>query len=105
MKKRILSLATVAALMALMLVAMASAALAVPPAGFELGCEGGTTNANHAVNASNPSSDAQDNHDFPDQADDAQEEHGDAGSNRALETRPLDSGDNCQNEPPDHPHD
>jgi hypothetical protein len=41
MKKRILLLATVAALMAVMLVAMASAALAVPPASGQTGCEGG----------------------------------------------------------------
>jgi len=39
--KRILLLATVAAIMTLMLVAMASAALAVPPASGETGCEGG----------------------------------------------------------------
>jgi hypothetical protein len=42
MKKRILLLATVAALMAVMLVAMAaSAALAVPPGSGQTGCEGG----------------------------------------------------------------
>jgi hypothetical protein len=39
--KRILSLATVAAFMAVMLVVMASAALAVPPAGGSTGCDGG----------------------------------------------------------------
>jgi hypothetical protein len=49
MKKRILLLATVAALMALMLVAMASAALAVPPESGETGCRGGQINAAHAV--------------------------------------------------------
>jgi hypothetical protein len=96
MKKRILLLATVAALMALMLVAMAPAALANPPADGGLGCGAGTNNAEHAVDASNPSSDAQDNHDFPDQANDAQEDHGDAGSNRALQTRPLDNSANCR---------
>jgi len=47
--KRILLLATVAAIMTLMLVAMASAALAVPPASGETGCEGGLNNANHAT--------------------------------------------------------
>jgi hypothetical protein len=47
--KRILVLATVAALMAVMLVAMASAALAVPPASGRTGCEGGLNNANHAT--------------------------------------------------------
>jgi hypothetical protein len=47
MKKRILLLATVAALMAVMLVAMASASLAVPPASGQTGCEGGLINGNH----------------------------------------------------------
>ena len=56
--KRILLLATVAALMAVVLVAMASAALAVPPASGETGCEGGLNNANHAVQQSSPSWDA-----------------------------------------------
>jgi hypothetical protein len=41
MKKRILLLATAAALMAVMLVAMASAALAVPSGSGQTGCEGG----------------------------------------------------------------
>ena len=50
--KRILSLTTVAAIMALMLVVMAPAALAVPPAGFATGCDGGLTNADHAVTQS-----------------------------------------------------
>jgi hypothetical protein len=49
MKKRILSLATVAAPMALMLVAMASAALAVPPASSSTGCDGGQSTAHHNV--------------------------------------------------------
>src|ERR687889_801668 len=56
--KRILSLATVAAFMALMLVVMASAALAVPPAGGSTGCDGGLINASHAVGPSSPSWDA-----------------------------------------------
>ena len=47
--KRILLLATVTALMAVMLVAMASVALAVPPASGETGCSGGLNNANHAT--------------------------------------------------------
>ena len=49
MTKRILSLATVAALMAVILVAMASAALAVPPASGSTGCDGGQSNALHNV--------------------------------------------------------
>jgi hypothetical protein len=55
--RRILLLATVAALLALMLV-MTSAALAVPPAGGSTGCDGRLTNANHAVYQSSPSWDA-----------------------------------------------
>src|SRR5829696_7675389 len=39
----------VVALMVVMLVAMAPAALAVPPESGETGCEGGTNNAEHAV--------------------------------------------------------
>jgi len=53
--KRILLLATVAALMALMLVAMAPAALAIGPPGGT-GCDAGTTTANHAAQQSSPSS-------------------------------------------------
>ena len=52
MKKRILLLATVAALMAVMLVTMASAALAEPPTGGGTGCAGGKFNAEHALSDS-----------------------------------------------------
>ena len=121
--KRILSLATVAALMAGMLVAMASAALALPPdgrpaggtqgtpAGGELGCEGGTNNANHAVQNSNPSHDATRSNpsvvDDPSDngLDDAPGYNGgdNVGLDNASDTVPIGSGDNCQNESPDHP--
>jgi hypothetical protein len=47
--KRILSLATVAAIMTLMVVAMASAALAEPPVSGSTGCEAGKYNAEHAL--------------------------------------------------------
>ena len=47
--RRILVSLSVVALMAMMLVAMASAALAVPPASGETGCRGGLNNANHAT--------------------------------------------------------
>jgi hypothetical protein len=55
MKKRILLLATVAAVMALMVVAMASAALAEPPASGSTGCDGGKLNANLAIGTGSPS--------------------------------------------------
>jgi hypothetical protein len=47
--KRILLLATVAALMAVVFVAMASAALAVPPSSDDTGCDRGQSNAHHNV--------------------------------------------------------
>jgi hypothetical protein len=57
--KRIMLLATVVALMAVMLVAMASAALAVPPAGTgDTGCEEGQTNAYRAIGFAAPADDA-----------------------------------------------
>jgi hypothetical protein len=49
MKKRVLVLATVAALMGVMLVAMASVALAAPPATGNPSCAGGKLNAEHAL--------------------------------------------------------
>jgi hypothetical protein len=121
--KRILLLATVAALMATMLVATASAALALPPAGRpaggtqgtpaggSLGCEGGTNNANHAVNGSNPSYDATSSNPSVvfDPADNglggAPGYNGgdNVGLDNASDTVPIGSGDNCQNDPPRHP--
>jgi hypothetical protein len=121
--KRILLLATVAALMATMLVATASAALALPPAGRpaggtqgtpaggSLGCEGGTNNANHAVNGSNPSSDATgSNPSVVDRPSDnglggAPGYNGgdNVGLDNASDTVPIYFGDNCQNAPPQHP--
>ena len=121
--KRILLLASVAALMAGMLVAMASAALALPPpdrpaggtqgtpAGGSLGCEGGTNNANHAVQGSNPSHDATRSNpsvvDDPSDngLDDAPGYNGgdNVGLDNASDTVPIGSSDNCQNDPPDHP--
>jgi hypothetical protein len=53
--KRILLLATVAALMAVVFVAMASAALAVPPDG-DTGCAGAKHNAGSAIGTGDPSS-------------------------------------------------
>jgi len=131
--KRILLLATVAALMALMMVAMASAALAAPPewaedppaggnegtpAGGDLGCEGGTNNANHAVNGSNPSSDSTGSNpssEGPANVDDPSDngledapgyDDGDnVGLDNASDTVPIGSSDNCQNDPPEHPND
>jgi hypothetical protein len=55
MKKRILLLVSVAALMAVMLVAMASAALAEPPDGDQ-GCAGAKHNAGSAIGTGDPSS-------------------------------------------------
>ena len=55
MKKRILLLATVAALMALMLVATMAAAWAYPPLGSGTGCEAGQANAHHAIGTGDPS--------------------------------------------------
>ena len=105
MKKRILMLATVAALMALMLVAMASAALAVadgPPAGGDPGCDGGTNNANHAVQQSSPSYDATfDNenldHHPPSQVGDDNRNSEPPGEDKATDTEPIGSGGNCRN--------
>jgi hypothetical protein len=57
MKQRILVLATVAALVAMMLVAMAPAALAIGPPNRVMGCDGGTNTANHAAQQSSPSGD------------------------------------------------
>ena len=120
--KRILLLATVAALMATMLVAMASAALALPPpgrpaggtqgtAGGSLGCEGVTYNASHAVDNSNPSNDATRSN--PSAVDapavvplnnaPGYQQGENVGLNNASDTRPLNSHDNCQNDPPQHP--
>jgi hypothetical protein len=55
MKKRVLVLATVAALMGVMLIAMASVALAVPPDG-DTGCAGAAHNAGSAIGTGDPSS-------------------------------------------------
>ena len=106
--KRILLLATVAAIMTLMLVAMASAALAIPPASSELGCEGGQNNANHATGLSSPSYDATfgepSNAEDPSQNDEAPGTQ----NNRGLEdhaTENTGDDDHCRNEPPEHPHD
>jgi hypothetical protein len=98
------ALINVAAIMTLLLVAMASAALAIPPGSGELGCDGGTNNANHA-HADSAS----------DYVSDHPVEPGDP-ADHGLETRNDDpegadersdntGGDNCQNESPDHPHD
>jgi hypothetical protein len=56
--RRLLIVLSVALVMAVMFVAMASAALADPPAGGSTGCAGGLNNANHAVGQSSPSYDA-----------------------------------------------
>ena len=69
--RRILLVLAVGALMAVMLVAMASAALAVPPVSDQTGCTGAKINAGHAVQAGTPSWDAQDNVDDPAKAMDA----------------------------------
>jgi hypothetical protein len=93
-------LATVAAIMALMLVAMAPAALAIPdgpPAGGDPGCEGGTNNANHAVQQSSPSWDATFGEpsqvDNPTQVGDANRNSEPAGEDTAADNL---SGDNCR---------
>jgi hypothetical protein len=105
MKKRILLLATVAALMAVVLVAMASAALAVPPESGQTGCEGGTNNAGHAVDgptgspswgatASNPA--GENGHvSNPSKAVDAPGIQDNPGHDTATDTRGV-SGDNCR---------
>ncbi len=99
--KRILLLATVAALMAVMLVAMASAALAVPPASGETGCEGGLNNANHAVQQSSPSFDATFGEpsvaEDPNQVGDANRNSEPPGEDTASNTPPLDDSENCRN--------
>jgi hypothetical protein len=101
--KRILSLATVAALMVVMLVVMATAALAVPPASRELGCTGGTDNANHAANQSSISDNMKaDEAPRSDQARGSGPEN--QGTNNATSTPPLAASENCRNDPPEHPH-
>jgi opacity protein-like surface antigen len=92
MKKRILLLATVAALMAVMLVAMASAALAVPPSSGETGCVGGQINAHHAI-GSGTSSQAQ----APYRGNPG-EAHGGTGPDAAFTTAEGNTGntDNCR---------
>ena len=130
--KRIISILAVTALMAVMFVAMASAALAVPPtdkpptdrpaggtqgtpAGGALGCFGGTNNAGHAVNGSNPSFDSTINNpssEEPAEVDDPSDNGlGDApgynnGDNVGLDNASDTSGvegDHCRNDPPEHP--
>jgi hypothetical protein len=97
--KRILSLATVAAFMALMLVVMASAALAVPPAGGSTGCDGGLTNANHAVYQSSPSWDATYGNEHvsdPAKSYYAPGTQNNAGLDTARDTGPIGSSSNCR---------
>ena len=97
--KRILSLATVAAFMALMLVVMASAALAVPPAGGSTGCDGGLTNANHAVYQSSPSWDAtwENEHvSYPAKSYYAPGTQNNAGLDTARATAPISDSSNCR---------
>ena len=55
--RRILLLATVTALMAVMLVATMAAAWADPPIGGGTGCEAGQANASHAIGTGDPSGD------------------------------------------------
>jgi len=98
MKKRILLLATVAALMAVMLVAMAPAALAVGPPGDPMGCDGGTNTANHAAQQSSPSFDVTfDNenldHHPPTQVGDDNRNSEPAGEDTAADNL---QGDNCR---------
>jgi hypothetical protein len=95
MKKRILLLATVAALMAVMFLAMASAAFAVPPAGGGTGCLGGTNNASHAADQSSPSEFAQDNVDSPARNNEAAGTQNNTGLDKAHEN--LRDGARCRN--------
>jgi hypothetical protein len=85
MKKRILLLATVATLMAVMLVAMASAALAVPPGSGTTGCFGGKSNAEHAIGSGYPARVAQDNIDNPAKAEDAPGTQDNPGHDKATD--------------------
>jgi hypothetical protein len=99
MKKRILLLATVVVLMALMLVVMTSAALAVPPAGFSTGCDGGLTNAAHAVTQSSPSWDATSGNEHV--SNPAKSRYGpgtqdNAGIETASATGPISDSSNCR---------
>ena len=102
--KRIITVLAVAALMAVMLVAMASAALAVPPASGRTGCDGGLTNANHAVFQSSPSFDATfDNphvtpgsSEQPANSDDAPGTQDNRGLDTARNTGPIGSSSNCR---------
>ena len=97
--KRILSLATVAAFMALMVVVMASAALAVPPAGGSTGCDGGLINADHAVGQSSPSWDAtfgNEHVSYPAKSYYAPGTQNNAGLETAGDTGPIGSSSNCR---------
>ena len=103
--KRIFSVLAVTALMAaVMLVAMASAALAVPPASGRTGCDGGLTNANHAVYQSSPSYDA--TYDNPHVTPGSSEQpaksnlapgtQDNRGLDTARETGPIGDSSNCR---------
>ena len=102
--KRIFSVLAVTALMAVMFVAMASAALAVPPASERTGCDGGLTNAAHAVYQSSPSYDATyDNpHVTPGVAEGPSNSYNAPGTqdnrglNTARETGPIGDSSNCR---------
>jgi hypothetical protein len=97
--KRILLLATVAALMAAMLVATASAALAVPPAGGSTGCDGGLINASHAVGQSSPSGDATSGNEhvsYPAKSKYAPGTQDNSGLDTAGETGPVGYSSNCR---------
>jgi hypothetical protein len=97
--RRILLLPTVAALMALMLVVMASAALAVPPAGGSTGCDGGLNNANHAVYQSSPSWDAtygNEHVSYPAKSYYAPGTQNNAGLETAQTTAPISDSSNCR---------
>jgi hypothetical protein len=87
--KRILLLATVAVLMAVMLVAMASAALAVPPASGLGGCSGGKSNALHTQGFGNAS------YGGPSNANDAPGTQDNAGLDRASDN--ANDTSNCRN--------
>jgi hypothetical protein len=100
MKKHILLLATVAAIMALMMVAMASAALAVPPESGQTGCFGGTNNAGHAIDGptGSPSWGATSDNEHvsnPSKAVDAPGTQNNPGFDQATDTSGV-SGDNCR---------
>jgi hypothetical protein len=86
--KRTFSVLAATALMAVMFVAMASAALAVPPASGRTGCDGGLTNANHAVYQTSVSDQMR--------AGDAPGTQDNGGLDTARETGPIGYSSNCR---------